>query len=119
MTHFKDGYIYRLTCPRAWDGIARGEHVPYEFDDSKSGYFHLSAPSQVFETAKLHYSEFDRLYAVGCPEGAPGELLKWEESRNGEVFPHIHGDVLTRWFDHIVPLVRQGSEYVIVHDGDD
>lgn len=114
MTPFREGYIYRLCCARAWEGIARGEHIPYSPDDARDGFFHLSAPGQVIETALKHYSEFENLVAVGCPEDAPGDLLRWEVSRGGAKFPHIHGDVLTAWFDHIVPLNRQGGTYVPV-----
>ncbi|MEM9233455.1 MAG: DUF952 domain-containing protein [Pseudomonadota bacterium] len=106
MTGFREGYIYRLMAPAQWQGLSQCEHIPYSPDDDRDGFFHMSTPEQALDTAARHYSAHPKLYAIGCPEEAPGDLLKWEPSRGGALFPHIYGDVETRWFDHIVPLVR-------------
>ncbi|WP_370338364.1 DUF952 domain-containing protein [Parvularcula marina] len=114
MSPFREGYLYRLCCPAQWDGLRKCEHVPYSPDDAHDGFFHMSTPAQLLETAAKHYAIHPKLVAIGCPDSAPGELLKWEPSRGGALFPHVYGDVLTEWFDHLVPLIKQADGYVPV-----
>lgn len=108
---FRQGYIYRL-CPTAeWQVISSGKYFPWSEVDDQDGFFHLSAPNQVLETAKKYYADHHDLTAVGCPEEAPSALLKWEPSRNGLLFPHIYGDVRIDWFDHALLLRRHEDTY--------
>lgn len=118
MSVFRDGYIYKLTGAAQWAAISKGEHFPYSEVDGHDGFFHMSTPAQILETAHRHYLDHERICAVGCPEGAPGDLLKWEVSagRQGQKFPHVYGDVLVSWFDHVVPLIRQGDQFVPSED---
>ena len=71
----------------------------------------------MLETAAIVCPEYQQLVAVGCPEEAPGKTLKWEESRNGEKFPHVYGDVRIVWFDHVVPLHKEGDAFVVSPNG--
>jgi uncharacterized protein (DUF952 family) len=83
--------VYKIIGRQAWeDAAARGR-----FDgaavDLKDGYIHLSTGSQAQETARLHFHGQPDLVMVAFEAERFGDALKWEASRGGELFPHLHG----------------------------
>ena len=58
--------------------------------DRNDGFIHLSSAPQVVETAAKHFAGQSNLVLVAFAEkDLPG--LKWEASRGGQLFPHVHG----------------------------
>lgn len=59
--------------------------------DARDGYVHLSSKDQVADTLRLHYAGRHgvRLYEFSA-ERLGGDV-KWEESRGGDLFPHLYG----------------------------
>ena len=49
--------------------------------------------SQVAETAKKHFFGQTGLLLIEVDVDALGEALRWERSRNGELFPHLYGEL--------------------------
>lgn len=83
--------VYKI-CPREEWLRARqfGALVPSS-DDMRDGYVHLSRASQVQGTLARHFEGREDLVLLAVrverlPEGA----LRWESSRNGELFPHLY-----------------------------
>jgi uncharacterized protein (DUF952 family) len=58
--------------------------------DLADGYVHLSTSRQLDETVAKHFSRLDNLYLAAVDLAALGDAVKWEPSRGGELFPHIH-----------------------------
>lgn len=58
--------------------------------DLADGYIHLSAPDQVAETAAKHFAGRDDLVLAEV-DLTKLEGVKWEPSRDGQLFPHIYG----------------------------
>lgn len=58
--------------------------------DHADGFIHLSAAHQVRETARRHFAGGEGLVLVAFP-GESLKGLKWEASRGGDLFPHVHG----------------------------
>lgn len=85
--------IYKIITRQQWDvaqadGIFRGAPV-----DIKDGYIHFSSAKQVRETAAKHFNGQKNLLLVSVnPDDFP-KTLKWEQSRGGDLFPHLY-DVL-------------------------
>jgi uncharacterized protein (DUF952 family) len=59
--------------------------------DVADGYIHLSAASQVTETVAKHFAGQSGLVVAAVDLAALGNAVRWEESRNKELFPHLYG----------------------------
>ena len=58
--------------------------------DLTDGYIHMSAAAQLTETVDKHFAGQDDLHVVAVDLDAIGEAIRWEESRGGQLFPHIY-----------------------------
>ncbi|WP_300378054.1 DUF952 domain-containing protein [Henriciella sp.] len=58
--------------------------------DAVDGYVHLSAKDQVRETLALHYAGHDGVHLYEFIAERLGGHVKWEESRGGQLFPHLY-----------------------------
>ncbi|WP_315760333.1 DUF952 domain-containing protein [Sphingomonas sp. Y38-1Y] len=68
------------------DGTFAGAPV-----DLADGYVHLSTAAQLTETVDKHFAGQADLHVAAVDLEALGETVKWEESRGGQLFPHIYG----------------------------
>lgn len=68
------------------DGTFEGAPI-----DLQDGYIHLSTADQLVGTIEKHFAGQDDLEIVAVDLEALGEVVKWEESRGGALFPHIYG----------------------------
>jgi uncharacterized protein (DUF952 family) len=59
--------------------------------DVADGYIHLSSEAQLRETIDKHFAGQDGLWIAAVDLDALGDTVKWEESRGGDLFPHIYG----------------------------
>lgn len=59
--------------------------------DLADGYIHLSTCDQLTETVDKHFAGQSDLHVAAVDLGSFGASLKWEESRGGQLFPHIYG----------------------------
>ena len=72
--------------------------------DRRDGFIHLSAPTQVRDTAALHFADQTDLFLVAVDSQALGAALRWEPSRGGLLFPHLFGDLSLAAVRWSVPL---------------
>ncbi len=83
--------IYKIVPESLWreaerDGVLAGGPA-----DHTDGYIHFSTASQVRETAAKHFSGRADLLLVAVDEVMLGAALRYEASRGGALFPHLHG----------------------------
>lgn len=84
--------IYRFTLRTQWEkGLREGTYVAEDFD--VDGFIHLSTKEQLIETANLHASRKQELVLLVIDTKKVKAPLKFEASRNGDLFPHIYGDL--------------------------
>lgn len=62
--------------------------------DLADGYVHLSTAAQLTETVDKHFAGQSDLHVAAVDLGSFGAGLKWEESRGGQLFPHLYGGPL-------------------------
>lgn len=62
--------------------------------DLADGYMHLSTAEQLTETVDKHFAGQRDLHVAAVDLGSFGAGLKWEESRGGQLFPHLYGGPL-------------------------
>jgi uncharacterized protein (DUF952 family) len=85
--------IYKICPASAWreaerQGVFRGSPV-----DLRDGFIHFSTASQVEETARKHFSGQTGLFLIAIDADALGDALRWEHSRNDELFPHLYSEL--------------------------
>ena len=62
-------------------------------DDIRDGFIHLSTAPQVAETARKHFFGQIGLFLIAVDADVLGKALRWERSRNNELFPHLYDDL--------------------------
>ncbi|WP_332683648.1 DUF952 domain-containing protein [Bosea sp. (in: a-proteobacteria)] len=96
--------IYKI-CPESlWReaeaaGIFAGAAV-----DLADGYIHFSTGAQARETAARHFAGQAGLLLIAVDPEKLGERLRYEPSRGGALFPHLHAGLDPRQVRWIAPL---------------
>jgi uncharacterized protein (DUF952 family) len=86
--------IYKICPASAWREAERQGVYRGSADDARDGFIHFSTSSQVAETAKKHFFGQTGLFLIEVDADALGEeTLRWERSRNDELFPHLYGEL--------------------------
>src|SRR5579859_3360681 len=85
--------IYKITPASAWREAERQGVYKGSADDLRDGFIHFSTAAQVAETARKHYFGQTGLFLIAVDVDALGDALRWERSRNDELFPHLYGEL--------------------------
>jgi uncharacterized protein (DUF952 family) len=85
--------IYKICPASAWREAERQGVYRGSADDARDGFIHFSAGSQVAETARKHFAGQTGLFLIAIDADALGAALRWEPSRNDELFPHLYGEL--------------------------
>jgi uncharacterized protein (DUF952 family) len=85
--------IYKICPASAWREAERKGVYRGSADDIRDGFIHFSVASQVAETARKHFFGRTGLFLIEVEADALGEALRWERSRNDELFPHLFGEL--------------------------
>ena len=83
------------------DGVFHGSPA-----DIADGYIHLSCGSQLPATLDKHFSGVNGLLLAAVDLSRLGDAVRWEPSRGGQLFPHIHGVLAIDAVVSVVPLER-------------
>jgi uncharacterized protein (DUF952 family) len=83
--------IYKISPASAWREAERQGVYRGSADDLSDGFIHFSTASQVAETARKHFFGQAGLFLIAVDADALGDALRWEPSRNDELFPHLYG----------------------------
>jgi uncharacterized protein (DUF952 family) len=85
--------IYKICSASAWREAERHGVYRGSADDARDGFIHFSTASQLAETARKHFAGQADLFLVDVDADALGNALRWERSRNDELFPHLYGEL--------------------------
>ena len=85
--------IYIICPASAWREAERRGTFHGSADDLRDGFIHFSTASQVAETARKHFYGQTGLFLIAVDADALGDSLRWEPSRNDELFPHLYGEL--------------------------
>ena len=77
--------------------------------DKTDGYIHLSTAEQLDETVAKHFVGQDDLHLAAVDLAALADVIKWEPSRGGALFPHIYGVLPLSAVIAYGPLERGGD----------
>ena len=82
--------VYKILSESLWQAaLAKGrlDGAPVDLAD---GFIHFSDAAQVAETAARHFAGQTGLMLLAIEADTLGPALKWEASRGGALFPHLH-----------------------------
>lgn len=109
MTQNKTSKIYKICPMDLWHEAEKAGQFRGAGIDLQDGYIHFSTFAQSAETLALHFSGQTDLYLI---EVSIEELdIIWEESRGGQLFPHLYdalplSSVTQKW---PLPLDENGA----------
>lgn len=88
--HISPDLAYKIFTRSEFSDLQAGgfEGAPV---DRADGYIHLSTDTQLDETLNKHFAGQDDLVIASIKLADLGQLLRWEVSRGGELFPHYYG----------------------------
>ena len=85
-------YIYKICSNEEWEEARKLNVFLGSKVDKRDGYIHFSSANQVHQTAKLHFSGKEGLTLLEINTNNL-KKLKWQRSRNNELFPHLYGSL--------------------------
>ena len=106
--------IYKICSAAAWREAERQGVYRGSADDARDGFIHFSASSQVAGTASKHFAGQTGLLLIAVDADALGTALRWERSRNNELFPHLYGelDLGAVIAIHDMPVLSDGTHEI-------
>ena len=81
--------------------------------DQTDGFIHFSTRSQLTETLTTYFTQEKDLILMAIDSDSLGSNLKWEESRQNELFPHLYSNLVFSdaiWF---APIQFVGNKHII------
>ncbi len=82
--------IYKIFRASEWASLKAAKETTGAPVDVSDGFIHFSTLDQVAETAAKHFAGQDDLILVAAHAEPLGDMLKWEVSRGGALFPHLY-----------------------------
>ena len=104
--------IYKIFRTDEWAAFqASGERsgAPIDLQD---GFIHFSTALQATETATKHFADTEGLMLLACDTDTFGNTLKWEVSRNEDLFPHLFDTLKMADILWAKPLPLVGNTHV-------
>jgi uncharacterized protein (DUF952 family) len=95
--------VFKILRPAEWRAFAETGEFAGSPDDMRDGFIHLSLAEQVAGTLEKHFASDTGIVLAAFNDDALGGALKYERSRGGALFPHLHG-VLRK--EHVTAWAR-------------
>ena len=81
--------LYKIVPAAVWKAAESTREFSGASIDIRDGFIHFSTAAQVRETAARHFAGMpDLLLVAVAPDGLD---VRWERSRNDDLFPHLYG----------------------------
>lgn len=109
--------IYKILADAAYDAAKSEGRFVGTADDLRDGFIHFSAGHQVAETLAKHYAGQEELVLLSVDPDRLGAALKWEESRGGDLFPHLYGPLELDAILEEAPLALDDDNRHILPEG--
>lgn len=96
--------IYRIIAAADWAAAEAAGAFAGTAHDIRDGFIHFSTAAQAAETAAKHYAGQTGLLLLAVDTAALTAPLKWEKSRNDDLFPHLYGPLPVAAVARVLPL---------------
>lgn len=110
--------VYKVLRPAEWDVLTREGVFAGSADDLRDGFIHLSAAGQLKGTLARHFCrpKDNELVLVAVPIEVLGKALRWEPSRDGQLFPHLYAGLRLAAVLWQETLTRDASGHYVLPD---
>lgn len=82
--------IYKVFRAAEWAELEAAGRTLGAPVDRADGFIHLSTAEQLPETLRRHFAGETDLVLAAVDADRAGDALRWEPSRGGALFPHLH-----------------------------
>lgn len=113
MSAYPDTAYKVLTAPQMAELLDQGSFAGAPIDLA-DGYIHLSTAAQLTETVDKHFAGQVDLYVAAVDLTRLGDAVRWEESRGGQLFPHIYAALPLSAITAHGPLQRDSDGAVLL-----
>lgn len=86
-----DSAIYHMCRQDEWAAAEKTGSYPGSSQDAADGFIHFSTGLQVVKSAAKHRAGQAGILLLRVDPRKLGSALKWEASRDGNLFPHLYG----------------------------
>ena len=97
--------IYKIVDAASWRAAETSGLFDGSTDDRRDGFIHFSKADQLTGTLQKHFRHRDNLLLVAFEAARLAEHLRWEVSRNGELFPHLYAALAVAQALWVRPLI--------------
>ncbi len=104
--------IYKILPRGEWEAAEAAGRFRGSGIDLQDGYIHLSTRQQVVETAERYFRGQRGLLLLAVAADRLGDALRYEPSRNGQLFPHVYGELPVDAVARVHPLELNDDETV-------
>ena len=94
-------YVYRIFSLLEFEIFKKKKKFYGNKLDLKSGFIHLSKKGQLKETLKRYFKNDRDLVIAEFRVDKLSKSLRWEVSRNNEVFPHLFSELEYNWLNKV------------------
>ena len=94
-------YVYRIFSKTEFDNFKKNRSFKGNKLDLNSGFIHLSKKEQLKETVSIYFKNQKDLVIAEFKTEELGENLRWEMSRNKQIFPHFYNNLKFVWLNKI------------------
>lgn len=82
--------VFKIATAEEWSKSTIAGSFDGSADDHRDGFIHLSSQHQLAGTLEKHFKGKRDLVLIAFEAAKLGPELKWEQSRGGELFPHLY-----------------------------
>jgi uncharacterized protein (DUF952 family) len=86
--------VFKIATVSEWSKAMTAGIYEGSADDRRDGFIHLSSKAQLRGTLEKHFKDKGDLVLIAFEASGLGPQLKWEQSRGGDLFPHLYGNIL-------------------------
>lgn len=101
--------IYKILRADEWAALQSEGETQGAPIDVTDGYIHFSTDKQARETAAKYFAGVEGLMLLTYDSEKLGDLIKWEPSRGGDLFPHLYGRLRLADMVEATPLPVSGA----------
>lgn len=101
--------IYKIFRADEWQTLRSEKVTAGAPIDLADGYIHFSTAAQAQETAAKHFAGVENLFLLAVDADRLGADLKWEVSRNDDLFPHLYRNLTLEDVAWAQPLPLEGG----------
>lgn len=108
--------IYKIFRAPEWAALQNDGETAGAPIDVTDGFVHFSTAAQTAETLEKHFAGEDGLILLAVETDDLGDALEWEESRGGQLFPHLYRKLRMSDVAWHTPIALEGGKHILPGD---